>query len=60
MCGIAGDYCVLETIKGLRTIINPDHISVLMDLIASIDGGKKLTEFLDNNGINYFNIGDKE
>lgn len=60
VCGIAGDYCVLETIKGLQTIINPDHISVLMDLVASIDGGEKLTEFLDNNGIDYFNIGDKE
>ena len=60
VCGIAGDYCVLETIKGLKDIINPEHISVLMDLVASIDGGEKLTEFLDNNGINYFNIGDKE
>lgn len=60
VCGIAGDYCVLETIKGLKSIINPDHISVLMDLVASIDGGEKLTEFLDNSGINYFNIGDKE
>ena len=60
ICGIAGDYCVLETIKGLKSIINPDHISVLMDLVASIDGGEKLTEFLDNNGIDYFNIGDKE
>lgn len=60
VCGIAGDYCVLETIKGLKDIINPEHISVLMDLVASIDGGEKLTEFLDNNGINYFNIGNKE
>jgi nicotinamidase/pyrazinamidase len=60
VCGIAGDYCVLETIKGLKDIINPEHISVLMDLVASIDGGEKLTEFLDNNGINYFNIGYKE
>jgi nicotinamidase/pyrazinamidase len=60
VCGIAGDYCVLETIKGLNDIINPEHISVLMDLVASIDGGEKLTEFLNNNGINYFNIGNKE
>lgn len=60
VCGIAGDYCVLETIKELKDIINPEHISVLMDLVASIDGGEKLTEFLDNNGINYFNIGNKE
>lgn len=60
VCGIAGDYCVLETIKGLKDIINPEHINVLMDLVASIDGGEKLTEFLDNNGINYFNIGNKE
>lgn len=55
VCGIAGDYCVLETIKGLKTIINPDHIGVLTDLVASIDGGKKLTEFLDANGISHFN-----
>ena len=60
VCGIAGDYCVLETIKGLKDIINPEHISVLMDLVAYIDGGEKLTEFLNNNGINYFNIGNKE
>ena len=60
VCGIAGDYCVLETIKGLKNIINPDNISVLMDLIASIDGGKKLKEFLNNNKINYFDIGTKE
>lgn len=60
VCGIAGDYCVLETIKGLKNIINPDHINVLMDLVASIDGGKKLKEFLDNNEINYFDVGNKE
>lgn len=60
VCGIAGDYCVLETVKGLKTIINPDHIGVLIDLVASIDGGTKLTEFLDNNGIEYFNAGSLE
>ena len=60
VCGIAGDYCVLETIKGLKNVINPDNISVLMDLVASIDGGKKLKEFLNNNKINYFDIGNKE
>lgn len=60
VCGIAGDYCVLETIKGLKNIINPDNISVLIDLVASIDEGKKLKEFLNNNKINYFDIGNKE
>ena len=60
VCGIAGDYCVLETVKSLKTIINPDHIGVLIDLVASIDGGEKLIEFLDDNGLEYFNAGSFE
>lgn len=52
VCGIAGDYCVLETLKGLRGIIGNDYISVLSEFVASIDGGEKLNAFLNENGIN--------
>lgn len=52
VCGIAGDYCVLETIKGLTELINNDHIYILEEFTASIDGGKKLLEYAENNDIN--------
>jgi len=53
VCGIAGDYCVLETLKGLRGIVGNNCISVLGEFTASIDGGKKLNTFLRENNINY-------
>lgn len=53
VCGIAGDYCVLETLKGLGEIIPTVNISVLEDYTASIDGGEKLTQYMSENGINY-------
>ena len=52
VCGIAGDYCVLETLKGLSGIIGNENISVLNDYVASIDGGQKLQEYLETNNIN--------
>ena len=52
ICGIAGDYCVLETLKGLRRIVPDECISILMDLTASIDGGEKLTAYAEENNIN--------
>lgn len=53
VCGIAGDYCVLETIKGLRKFIGDDYITVLTEYTASIDGGKKLIDYLNENEIAY-------
>ena len=53
VCGIAGDYCVLETLKGLRKFIGDDYITVLTDYTASIDGGEKLIKYLDENEISY-------
>ena len=53
VCGIAGDYCVLETIKGLRRIIGDRYISVLTQFIASIDGGEKLMNYIKENNLNY-------
>lgn len=52
VCGIAGDYCVLETIKGLMGIIGNQYITILEPYTASIDGGEKLKNFAQENGIN--------
>lgn len=49
VCGIAGDYCVLETIKSLRKFMGDKYINVLTEYTASIDGGEKLMNYLDNN-----------
>ena len=49
VCGIAGDYCVLETIKGLRKFMGDKYINVLTEYTASIDGGEKLMNYLNNN-----------
>ena len=40
ICGVAGDYCVLNTIKNLEPIW--DRLSVYLPGIASIDGGTTL------------------
>ena len=47
VCGIAGDYCVLETTKNL---VNSGYFNVtlILDAIASIDGGTKITEYSKN------------
>jgi nicotinamidase/pyrazinamidase len=52
ICGIAGDYCVLETLKGLRKFVPDECISILFDFTASIDGGEKLLTYAKENQIN--------
>lgn len=52
ICGIAGDYCVLETLKGLRKFVPDECISILFDFTASIDGGEKLLAYANENQIN--------
>lgn len=46
VCGIAGDYCVKETIKNLLGHWKQFKISVLMDGVASIDGGTAINELI--------------
>lgn len=53
VCGIAGDYCVLESLKGLRRIIGDMCIHVLTQYTASIDDGEKLINYLKENNISY-------
>lgn len=48
ICGIAGDYCVYETIRNLLNL-GYKNITVLTNCIASIDGGIKLNKLIDDN-----------
>ena len=45
VCGIAGDYCVMESIKNLLKHWKFD-VEVLISGIASIDNGEKLNQFI--------------
>jgi len=51
VCGVAGDFCVLETIKNLKRVPKEyiSELSVYLPGIASIDGGKKLSDYLNDN-----------
>jgi len=54
ICGIAGDYCVLNTIKNLIKYQGPVelNISIFKDGIASIDGGTAINQFILENNLN--------
>lgn len=52
ICGVAGDYCVLNTIKNLQPIW--DRLSVYLPGIASIDGGTALQEFIKENKLSIY------
>lgn len=49
LCGIAGDVCVLNTLKDLQPLWS--KIIVMEQFTASLDGGKALREFCENNNI---------
>ena len=51
VCGVAGDYCVLETLKNIIKYINKDKVNVYLDGIVSIDGGEKLNNYIAENNI---------
>ena len=55
ICGVAGDFCVLETLKGVVEVFGKDSVCVFKDFTASIDGGEKLTDYCGQNGIDLFN-----
>ena len=52
VCGIAGDYCVLETLKNILRV-RPDA-EVFTAGVASIDGGTALEAYLSENNIPVF------
>lgn len=49
VCGIAGDYCVMESAKNLVRIAGKEKVRILEGLTVSIDGGKALTEYIEKN-----------
>jgi hypothetical protein len=55
VCGLAGDYCGLETAKNLRDVLlegeGAGKLMMYLPGIASIDGGKKLKEWMTKEGI---------
>ena len=50
VCGLAGDYCVKESIKNLLKHWK-FNLEVLVSGIASIDNGDKLKEFIKENNL---------
>lgn len=54
VCGVAGDYCVKETIRNILDtsyLVDPDYVVVLKDLIVSIDDGSTLNKFIEEEGL---------
>lgn len=49
ICGVAGDYCVLETLKNL--LAGKFTVDVFTRGIASIDGGEQLNNFIAQQGL---------
>jgi nicotinamidase-related amidase len=54
LCGVAGDICVLETLKNIVKHIGTDKVSVYLDGVASIDGGIKLNTYMKENNIKIY------
>lgn len=54
ICGIAGDWCILETLKNIIKHIGTNKVSVYLDGIVSIDGGEKLNSFIKENNIKMY------
>lgn len=52
VCGLAGDYCVLETLKNLE----PIKPMLYLDGVASLDGGIKLTDYIESNNTRLFEL----
>ena len=48
-CGIAGDFCVLDSMSDFHREFPEIKISAIIPFIASIDGGDKLFDFLKKN-----------
>ena len=46
ICGLAGDICVLNTLKDGIELLGKDIFHVLEEFSPSLDGGKSLKEFL--------------
>ena len=60
VCGVAGDICVLETLKDMIKYIPAENITVLWNGTASLDGGSKLKRFCIDNDIKISDYNEEE
>ena len=51
VCGVAGDYCVLNSIQDLIKMGMGDKINVMEDFTPSIDDGSTLHKFVEENNL---------
>jgi nicotinamidase-related amidase len=51
ICGIAGNYCVLETLKNIVKHVGNNKVSVFLDGVVSIDDGTTLNTYMKENNI---------
>ncbi|MDO4512186.1 MAG: isochorismatase family protein [Bacteroidales bacterium] len=49
VCGIAGDVCVLNTLRDLLPLVGAQRLCVLTQFAPSLDGGKSLNQFIEEN-----------
>ncbi|MBQ5453359.1 MAG: isochorismatase family protein [Bacteroidales bacterium] len=54
VAGIAGDVCVMNTLKDLIQFADKEYIAVYRNYTASLDGGQKLDDFCEENSIKIF------
>lgn len=52
ICGLAGDICVLNTLKDGIDCFGKNMFTVLKSFSPSLDGGNKLSTFISNNQLN--------
>lgn len=56
VCGIAGDYCVVETLKNIvKWFKDTGRIKVYLDGVASIDDGTTIKDYMTVNNILQYN-----
>ncbi len=48
ICGIAGDICVLSTLKDAVALYGGERFTVLTQFAPSLDGGEALQQFINN------------
>lgn len=53
ICGIAGDICVLNTLKDGIKYFGKEMFRVLLPYCPSLDGGKALLEYTTTNNLNF-------
>ncbi len=48
ICGLAGDFCVLNSLKDGVSLGLPARFNLLREFSPSLDGGKSLDDFMEN------------